>query len=180
MTKDLAVTKRSSAAILAIIGATIVGITATASAQNRNSASADAAAKIVSGISLEKTRDLNFGSIVRSAEGGTVTMNATTGALKYDGVTRGQTNDQTTAAFRATGESEYLFTISFPKSVRITKEGGKENSGMTVSNFTASEGAGSLKREGVQSFNVGATLVIGPNQETGQYRGSFEVVVQYQ
>ena len=182
MTKDLTSRKTSMFTGLAIAAFALIGLSGTAMAQHRNSASADASAKIVSGITLEKTRDLNFGSIVRSASGGTVTINATSGALTYTGVTRGQTNDQTTAAFRTTGESSYLYTISFPESIRIGRQNGNGNGSaqMTVRSFTASEGAGTLSREGTQSFNVGATLEVGANQETGQYNGSFEVTVQYQ
>ena len=51
---------------------------------------------------------------------------------------------------------------------------------MTVKDFTYSNGAGTLGENGRQTFNVGATLEVAGNQETGSYNGSFDVTVQYQ
>ncbi|MBS1914569.1 MAG: DUF4402 domain-containing protein, partial [Bacteroidetes bacterium] len=137
-------------------------------------------------ISLEKTRDLNFGSIVRSAAGGTVVLNATTGALTFSGVTQGQTHNQATAAFSATGEPSYLYTITLPQTATLTETNGNGNGNanghpsMTATSFTYSDGAGTLDNSGHQNFNVGATLNVGANQATGTYTGSFDVTVQYQ
>lgn len=164
---------------LALVAVALVSNAGSAFAQHRASATANAEAKIVSGISLAKNLDLKFGSIVRSAEGGTVTIDATKGEIKYEGVTQGQNSSYQTAQFTATGEASYRYTISLPHQAKLDHEGGKGEK-MWVKNFTYSAGAGSLNEKGEQTFNVGATLEVGPNQTTGKYAGTFDVAVQYE
>lgn len=164
---------------LALVATALLVNASSASAQHRASASASADAKIVSGISLAKVLDLKFGSIVRSAEGGSVTINATKGDITYTGVTQGQSSSYQTAQFTATGEASYRYTISLPKEAKLDHEGGKGEK-MVVKSFTYSEGAGSLSDKGTQTFNVGGTLEVGPNQATGRYVGTFDVAVQYE
>lgn len=169
---------RTFIAGLALAAIILTAGAGSAMAQRSAHDDAKASAKIVSGLSLEKERDLNFGSIVRTTTGGTVTVNATTGAISYSGVSQGQTRNYQTASFETSGEPEYLYTITLPRSAELTKKNGHAT--MTVVNFTHSEGAGHLDREGKQDFTVGGTLQVGPNQETGEYEGSFEVTVEYQ
>ncbi|MGE3799408.1 MAG: DUF4402 domain-containing protein [Candidatus Kapaibacterium sp.] len=163
-------------AALAIAG--MFALNTAAQAQSSASASADAEAKIVSGISLEKVLDLNFGSIVRSAEGGMVTIDPNSGNISYSGVTQGQNSNYQAAQFETTGEADYLYSISLPSSATLNRNGGNET--MTVTDFSYTEGAGTLDTQGAESFDVGGTLNVGPNQATGRYIGSFEVSVQYQ
>ncbi|HVZ38009.1 MAG TPA: DUF4402 domain-containing protein, partial [Candidatus Kapabacteria bacterium] len=111
----------------------------------------------------------------------TVVLNATSGALTFNGVTQGQTRNQATAVFSATGEPSYLYTITLPQTATLTQAGaGPNRPTMTATSFTYSDGAGTLDNSGHQTFNVGATLNVGANQATGTYNGSFDVTVQYQ
>jgi len=151
---------------------------ATANAQSSASADADIEARIVAGVSLMKSQDLQFGSVVRSQKGGSVTIDPNTDNISYSGVTRGQNMTYSTASFESTGEPDYSYSISLPKKVTLTREGGKQT--MSVSDFTHSDEAGHLDKKGADSFKVGATLEVGANQETGRYRGSFTIMVEYQ
>lgn len=162
----------------AAVAVGIIAFSGAAAAQNRHTASADAEARIVSGIAIEKNRDMNFGSIVRSAAGGTVVLNANTGAVTFNGVTQGQTRNNQTAQFTTTGEPEYHYTISLPRTATLSRQGGSGS--MEASDFVTSEDSGELDRNGREQFTVGATLRVSPNQATGTYKGSFEVAVQYQ
>jgi hypothetical protein len=100
------------------------------------------------------------------------------------GVTIGQNAGNTAARFVATGEPAYLYTLTLPSTVALTKT---VTSGtaptMNVTAFTSTLGAsgiGTLAADGTQTFSVGGTLNIGASQETGDYQGQFNVVVTYQ
>ena len=164
---------------LAAVAVALVANAGSAFAQHHASATANAEAKIVSGISLAKVLDLKFGSIVHSAEGGTVTIDATKGDITYEGVTQGQNSSYQTAQFTATGEASYRYTVSLPHQAKLEHEGGKGEN-MLVKEFTYSNGAGSLDDKGEQTFNVGGTLYVNSYQLTGKYIGTFDVAVQYE
>ncbi len=166
---------------LAVLAATSIALAAsTASAQTAGSADASADARVVAGLSLEKLADLRFGSIIKSYQEGSVTIDPNNGSISYDGgASRGQNTSYQMAQFRASGEPGYLYTVSLPSQVVITRQGGGEQ--MWIHDLRSSEGAGVLNNEGgVQSFNVGGRLGIGSNQAVGVYSGSFSVAVQYQ
>ncbi len=163
---------------LSVLSLALVAFTTTSNAQSSASADADIDTKIVAGITLSKSQDMQFGSVVRSAKGGTVTINPNTDQISYSGVTRGQNFSYRSASFSSTGEPEYQYTISLPKKVTLTRKGGKQT--MSVVDFTYSTGAGQLDNKGTASFKVGATLEVDGNQETGSYDGSFTVMVEYQ
>lgn len=186
MDQSLNIRTRFTAIGAALVAVILVCGGNNAFAQRNATATANVSAKIVSGISLEKTRDLNFGPVVRTSAGGTATINATTGAMSYSGVSQGQNGGQQTASFTVTGEPSYLYTISLPHSATLSEQNGNGHgqanghAQMTVTDFTYSDGAGTLNESGTQSFTVGGTLQVGPNQDTGNYTGSFDVTVEYQ
>lgn len=161
-----------------VLSLALVSFTTVSFAQSSASADADIDTKIVAGVTLSKTQDLQFGSVVRSAKGGTVTINPNSDQISYSGVTRGQNFTYRAASFSSTGEPEYAYSISLPKKVTLTRKGGKQT--MDVVDFTYSNGAGHLSNKGTDTFKVGATLEVDGNQETGSYSGSFTVMVEYQ
>jgi len=161
-----------------VFSLTIIAITASSFAQSSASADANIETKIVAGITLSKTQDMQFGSIVRSAKGGTVTINPNTSQISYSGVTRGQNMSYRPASFETTGEPDYSYSISVPKKTSLSRKGGKQT--MDVTDFQFSDKSGHLDEKGTDKFNVGATLSVGPNQETGVYNGEFTIMVEYQ
>ena len=173
--------------IIALAIATVAVFSAnSASAQNTGNAWAYGKTKIVAGLQLAKTQDLQFGQIVRSAIAGTVTLDAASAnRVAAGGVTIGQNAGNTSARFTATGEPGYLYSLTLPTTpVALTKT---VTSGtaptMNVTNFTSTLGSsaiGTLGTDGTQIFSVGGTLNIGASQETGEYQGQFNVTVTYQ
>lgn len=163
---------------ISVLSAALVACVATSTAQSSASADASIDTKIVAGITLSKSQDLQFGSVVRSANGGTVTISPNTEQASYSGVTRGQNFTYNAASFASTGEPEYQYSIGLPKSVTLTRKGGSQT--MSVNSFTYSTGAGQLDNQGGASFKVGATLNVDGNQTTGAYAGTFTVMVEYQ
>lgn len=170
---------------IAIAVAAAIGFAGTASAQRTATASASASAKIVSGISLSKTQDLNFGQVVRSASAGTVVLDPSNAARTFNGgVTVGQNGGNAYAQFTAAGEPAYAYSVTLPSSITITQSVASGTPAtMTVTGLASTLGSsnnGVLNSEGTNGFNVGGTLNVAANQATGSYAGSFNVTVSYQ
>ena len=166
--------------ILVAVVALFAVMSANSFAQSSASATASADAKIVAGISLTKVYDLKFGQVIRSAQGGSVSVDAATSARSANGgVTLGLADGARAAEFSVSGEPSYAFAITLPSSVTITKNGSNET--MSVTNFasTLSGNAGTLDASGLASFNVGADLGVSANQATGTYQGDFTVTAAY-
>jgi uncharacterized protein with beta-barrel porin domain len=140
-------------------------------------ATANAAATIVTPISIAKTGDLNFGAIVPSASAGTVIVGSDNSIDKTGGVTLiPQLGTHSAASFTVSGAATATYYVTVPTNVTLTKDGGTET--MTVSPFTHNA-TGTLDATGAEDFNVGATLAVAANQAPGVYNGSFSVTVTY-
>ncbi len=163
--------------IVSFLSLGLIVVAATSSAQS-SAGGNGGNPKGIGSISVAKTQDMQFGAVVRSAAGGTVTINPNTAQVIYSGVTRGQTITYHPASFSVTGEPNYEFSVRLPKKANLSRAGGKKP--MSVVDFTATAAGGQLDNKGTATFNVGATLEVGANQETGSYSGSFTVMVEYQ
>lgn len=148
-----------------------------------------ATADIVTGISLNKTRDLNFGDIFPNAAG-TVTVSpasirtATGGAV----LITNPSNVPTSASFDTLriGAGNPKYWIRLPADGTITLTNGTGGT-MAVNNFVANVSCANTT--GIapgnsggcpgapSSFQVGATLSVGAAQAFGLYTGTFTVTV---
>jgi hypothetical protein len=158
----------------------LMGIAAeSVQAQNSATATANAAATIVTPITIVKTVDLNFGAIVPSNQAGTVIVGNDNSISGTGGVTLiSQLGTHSAAAFTVNGEAEALYYVTVPASnVTLTKTSSSET--MTVSTFYHSA-TGTLDETGEEAFNVGATLTVAASQPAGLYEGTFDVTVSYQ
>lgn len=142
-------------------------------------------AAIVRPNSLIKTDDLDFGSLISGASGGTVTVNPVTNArTSGGGVTLVGTNARR-AEFLGTGGIILIF-VSGSTSVTLSRVGGGAPN-MTASLVrAASTGGGgiallgaTLLPSGVQTYYIGGTLTVPANQPAGDYRGTFTLTVNY-
>ncbi len=142
---------------------------------NNATGTAQAAANIVTPISITKNIDLNFGNIAASGSGFTV-------ALSADGV-RNSTGGTgtlpsvigtvTAAEFTAAGLTGATYAVTLPTSITITNG----TNTMTVDGFVSN--STNTLTGGSETFNVGATLNVGANQVAGAYTGNFNVTVNY-
>lgn len=164
--------------ILSFLSAVFLAAAPSLPAQNSASSEADVDTKVVAGVALSKTHDMQFGSVVRSAKGGKVTIDPNTDEISYDGVTHGQSTTFSAAAFESTGEPDYSYSVSLPGKVALSRREGRQT--LTVTDFTCTDKTGRLNNKGSEGFKVGATLEVGSNQETGAYSGSFTIMVEYQ
>lgn len=143
------------------------------------SASATAAANIITPIQISKAADLYFGNIVAGTNPGTVTVSHDGIRTKSGGVTlpTATPGTITAAKFNISGLPSATYSITLPSSTTITKNGTEQ---MTIDNFTSDpHETGTITTDGTQILAVGATLNVGANQSAGTYEGSFSVTVAY-
>ncbi|MDR6833097.1 MULTISPECIES: DUF4402 domain-containing protein [unclassified Sphingopyxis] len=142
-------------------------------------------AAVVRPNTLIKTDDLDFGTLVSGAAGGTVTINPVTNArTSGGGVTLVGTSAQR-AVFQGTG-GIFLITVSGSTSVTLARIGGGAPAMTATLVRAASTGGGgiallggTLLPSGVQTYYIGGTLTVPANQAPGDYSGTFTLTVNY-
>ena len=140
-------------------------------------------ANVITPIAIAPGIALNFGDIVGTATGGTVTISA-------DGTTRtpsdpnlliGQEAGFTAATFTVTGEANYTYSINPPAAPFLVSNGETTPETMEVSGFaTAPDATGTLSTEGAQTVTVGAMITLAANQASGTYTSNEGLVIAVQ
>ncbi|MCA0208726.1 MAG: DUF4402 domain-containing protein [Proteobacteria bacterium] len=157
----------------ALLGAAIAALAMNASAAHAASASGTATAKILRQITLAKTSDLQYATIISGATASTVGV-STAGAVSC-GANLTCTGTTTAANFNVQGTNGAVVLVGGDSSVTLNGSlGGTMSSTLTYSapNITLSATGG--------SFQVGGTLSVGANQASGDYSGTFNVTANYQ
>ena len=152
------------------------GLAAVAEAATRN---ATGRARTVRAIALTATRDLDFGTLVRGATGGTATVNPRTDArTRTGGVTLVGGGTPGAARFTAVGTPTVNAFITIGAAPVLTRVSGSET--MAVSNMTLN-GARTrrIPASGILDIRVGGRLNVAANQRDGVYTGSFALTVDY-
>lgn len=148
-------------------------ITGSVFAQNTANVNASSFAEIVEPLTITKTRNLNFGKIIGSAAGGTITIastsagtrTATNTALEAPGGT------VTSAQFDVTA-SDYSYNIAM-SDTDLTHTDGTTKMTLTPSNNLGGSSSGD------KTIYVGGDLVVGTSQKAGDYSGTVTVTVTY-
>lgn len=142
-------------------------------------------AAVVRPNTLIKTDDLDFGTLISGATGGTVTINALTGARTTTGGVTPVGGGTQRAVFQGTG-GILLITVSGDTSVTLVRAGGDApNMTATLVRATSTSGGGiallggTLLPSGVQTYYIGGTLTVPANQPAGDYSGTFTLTVNY-
>jgi Domain of unknown function (DUF4402) len=164
---------------LIIIAMVVIGYAVDSFAQA--TASATATATIISGISIAKVTDLNYGNAAISITGlGTINMSpagvrVAGGAMTLPVVT----GTVSAATFTVTGAGTSTYSITLPSSHSITRVSGTESLGLSAFTSTPS-GVGTLSA-GTQNISVGALLAAGSGTVAGVYTNpaGFNVTVNY-
>ena len=142
-------------------------------------------AAIVRPNTLIKTDDLDFGTMISGTTGGTVSINAVTGARTTTGGVTPVGAGTQRAIFQGTG-GILLITVSGDTSVTLVRAGGGAPN-MTASLVRAASTSGggiallggTLLPSGVQTYYIGGTLTVPANQPEGDYSGTFTLTVNY-
>ncbi|WP_164118478.1 DUF4402 domain-containing protein [Sphingorhabdus sp. Alg239-R122] len=153
-------------------GSAVLAAALVSTSANAATANADARATILEQITVTKTSDLDFGTVVVGATGGNVALSSADGSVSCDAalVCSGTT---TAAAFDVTGTAGETVDITVDPSVNLVSGGNSMTASLSGSDA-------SLVLAGGDSFTVGGTLAVAANQAAGDYVGNFDVTVEYQ
>jgi hypothetical protein len=168
---------------LASGGALLAALATPALAQNSASATASGSATIIQPLTISKTADLGFGTIVKPTSGtSTVTVSATGNSRTITGAGNAAAANAagvSSAAFLVQGEGAQHFSISVPASFAMTS--GTNTLTVTTSNPTGATGllSGSLGQTGSLTLGVGGSFTLTSATKSGAYSGNFVVTVQY-
>lgn len=164
------------------IAVVMIAFAGTVQAQTAT-ASSTAAAVIIAPLSITNSQGLHFGTIMRSATAGTVTIAATDGARSSSGgVTLSALAPvHSVAIFSVEGESGKTVSVTLPASATIVNAATDD---MIVDAFvsdpsTVAPNPAITLTGAATVLRVGATLNVDANQPSGTYTGTFNVSVNY-
>ena len=147
-----------------------------------------ASVKIASTLSISKSVDMHFGSMNRPTTAASVTLTTSNMRMSNGAITLlSQAPVSSPLSFTVTGDAGMYYTITLPPSVVVTS--GIASNDMTINNLVArptsvgiDQMVGILNQGpggNTDSFSVGGTLVLAPDQPAGTYTGSCSVTVAY-
>jgi len=154
----------------AALAATAAAAAFAATGAQAATATADAKAQILRQITVTKTADLDFGTIVTGAAASTVVISPT--GARTCGAGLVCTNAVSAAGFGIVGTVGQVVTIASDPTVALT-------SGANNMSATLLTSAATRTLTGTDAFTVGGTLAVGANQADGAYTGTFTVTVNY-
>lgn len=132
-------------------------------------------------ISLETLRDMKFGEIAASIDGGgTVVVSPDSDSVTITGELTGFGGTVRRARIRITGEPRAYVIVTLPSSITIRR--GTSSNYMTINNFTMDvTNPVRLNNSGKKTINIGAALHVGTDQKSGNYNdeNSFTYFVEY-
>ena len=134
---------------------------------------------VLNPLSVVSTTDLDFGTLIPGTTAGTVTINPTTSARTVAGGTIAAGGAPSAATFQTVGFINRIYLIGAPPaSVTLTNGTGGS---MVMNNLTFD---GPLLRifpsnAGVATVKLGGRLNVGANQASGNYTGTYSVIIVY-
>ncbi|WFL78391.1 DUF4402 domain-containing protein [Altererythrobacter arenosus] len=165
-----------------------LGCLAAPAAHAQNNAAAPGEAEILGPILFEKIADLDFGPIVPTGTGGTVTINASSGAVTTVGQVIAVGSNQTRALFNVHAPVGVVMIMSGDPSVVLTRVSGTETMTATLS-YRHGDGLavtnvfglpiGLLATDTRQEIWAGGSLTVAGNQVEGVYQGTFTVSLAF-
>tara|TARA_B110000902_G_scaffold182866_1_gene207085 strand:+ start:5507 stop:6013 length:507 start_codon:yes stop_codon:yes gene_type:complete len=159
-------------------------------AQSLASVTSAASADLLVAMVLSENSSLNFGSsVLTDASGGTIELPSNSITRVYGGgvATSAASPAPTNASYSVSGNALQTYALVLPTSTTVTHT--SISSGVFAMDITlmkarfngATDDAtvSTLSSDGTDSFTVGGTLTILPNQVGGEYTGTFQVSVDY-
>jgi hypothetical protein len=162
----------------------LVAIAAPAMAQSTTSTTGTGSITVIRPLTITKNADLKFGTVVRPSSGsGSVVVNPA-GARTVDGgiVALASGDTPQAAQFQIAGEGGQSISITIPAT--FTMANGSDSLTVTTSNsLVGSAGAQTLSNAlgsaGSLGFNVGGSVPVDSNTNTGAYSGTLTVSAAY-
>ncbi len=135
-----------------------------------------ASATIIQPIGITTTSNMQFANI-DAKEGGAVILTPENTRITNGNLDLAEGGTVSAATFEVTGQSGYAFGISLPKGTHRLTSGSES---MILQDFTTNYNGSSLNGDG-KTIRVGASLIVNPNQQPGDYKtaGDLQVTVNY-
>jgi len=164
-----------------------------------SSASSSASARLIQPLSITNLTGLEFGTLVKGAMSGPVTVTLDPRVGSYPTITSSNPSavaplrGHVDSNFQVTGEPGELVLVSYPAAITLKKNaGGSPATEMTVSSLNVdvwqtsnsavdilSNNSFTMPVDAAAFLEVGGTLTVEPDDELGQYTGSFLMTVSY-
>lgn len=135
-----------------------------------------ASATIIQPIGITTTNNMQFANI-DAKNGGAVILTPDNTRITNGDIELAEGGTVSAATFEVTGQTGFAFGISLPKgSYRLSS--GSES--MLLQDFTTNYDGSSIAGDG-KTIKVGASLIVNPNQQPGNYKtnGDLQVTVNY-
>ncbi|WP_395945800.1 DUF4402 domain-containing protein [Brevundimonas sp.] len=157
---------------------------APAFAQSSASTTGSGSITVIRPLTITKTADLKFGTVVRPASGSGTAVVSAAGARSVTGGVVGLASGDTpaAAAFTVAGEGGQSVSVTIPASFSMAN--GSDTLTVTTSNSLTGSAASqvlsnALGSAGSLAFTVGGSVPVASTTTTGAYTGSFTVSAAY-
>lgn len=135
-----------------------------------------ASATIIQPIGITTTNDMQFANI-DARNGGAVILTPENTRITNGDIELAEGGTVSAATFEVTGQTGFAFGISLPKGSHRLSSGSET---MILQDFTTNYDGSSIAGDG-KTIKVGASLIVNPNQQPGNYKtnGDLQVTVNY-
>jgi hypothetical protein len=177
-------TMRTALKVAAGLGAVtaLTGLASEAFAQASASTSATGSATIIQPISITKTTDLAFGTVVKGTLASTIVISSTGApSVSAGNAVFTSTGTRSAASFLIKGEGHQAISVTVPGTFPMTGPGGSTLSVTTIPTAVTGNLSGSLGDAAAGSFTVGVggSFPLATDTPSGAYQGSLVVSVVY-
>lgn len=131
-----------------------------------------ASATIIQPIGVTSTSNMQFANI-DAKNGGAVILTPESTRITHGDLELADGGNVSAATFEVTGQSGFAFGISLPKGTYRLSSGGES---MQLQDFTTNYNGSSLNANAT-TIKVGASLIVNPNQQPGDYKTNEELQV---
>lgn len=134
---------------------------------------ASAAANVIEPLAISEIQVLEFGALSPTSEGGTVSVlngnlrSVISGSVDLVG------SGQKSATFLVSGDPFRSYSITPGPPVQLS------NGSDTMSLTLVGSSSGTIGPDGTATFGYGGDLVVGPDQPTGTYTGTYLITINY-
>jgi hypothetical protein len=169
-------------AAIAVVALTVVA--APAFAQSTASTTGSGSITVIRPLTITKTADLKFGTVVRPSTGSGTAVVSAAGARSVTGGVVGLASGDTpaAAAFTVAGEGGQSVSVTIPATFSMAN--GSDTLTVTTSNSLTGSAASqvlsnAMGAAGSLAFTVGGSVPVASTTTTGAYTGSFTVSAAY-
>lgn len=136
-------------------------------------------ATVITPITITAVNALEFGEVVGTVGGGTVTIGTNSARSGTAALIVSTQGTEQAATFNITGEGTNTYAITLPGNGVVSVDDAGAGVAMPITNFLSNPATTGTLTAGAQTISVGATLNVGASQVPGDYTGSFTVTVEY-